>query len=88
MRKSVGSKNKILVPKSEWKVIKDHHEPLVTPEVFERAALKTPGHSTKRKRPKHPLVGKVYCGACGYAVSYKAGGNGSNDAESGAAEMG
>lgn len=34
VRKSVGSKEGIAVPKNEWKVITDHHEPLVTPEVF------------------------------------------------------
>lgn len=69
--KSVGSKNRIAVPKSEWKVIKNHHEPLVTPEIFECVAVAVPGHSTKRKREKHPLTGKIYCGGCGYSLKYK-----------------
>ena len=71
VRKSVGSKEGKAVPKSEWKVLKDHHEPLVTPEIFARVALETPGHSTKRKREKHPLTGKIFCGGCGYSLSYK-----------------
>lgn len=71
VRKSVGSKNGIAVPKSDWKVIENHHEPLVTPEVFARVALAVPGQSTKRKREKHPLTGKIYCGGCGYALNYK-----------------
>lgn len=70
-RKSVGSKGRIAVPKSDWKVIANHHEPLVSPEVFARVALAAPGHSTKRKRDKHPLVGKIYCGGCGYSLNYK-----------------
>lgn len=71
VRKSVGSKEGKAVPESEWKVLKDHHEPLVTPEIFARVALETPGHSTKRKREKHPLTGKIFCGGCGYSLSYK-----------------
>ena len=69
--KSVGSKGRIAVPKSEWKVIENHHEPLVTPELFACAAKKALGYSTKRKREKHPLTGKIYCGGCGYALKYK-----------------
>lgn len=71
IRKFVGSKNGIAVPQSDWKVIEDHHEPLVTPEVFARVVLTVPGHSTKRKREKHPLTGIIYCGGCGYALNYK-----------------
>lgn len=71
VRKSVGSKNGIAVPKEEWKVITDHHEPLVTPEVFALASAYRPEQSTKRKREKHPLTGKIYCGGCGYAINYK-----------------
>ena len=62
VRKSVGSKSGNAVPKSDWKVIKNHHEPLVTPEIFACVAQKRPGNSTRRKREKHPLTGKIYCG--------------------------
>ncbi len=71
VRKCVGSKGKIAVPENDWKLINDHHEPLVTPEVFACVALATPEHSTKRKREKHPLTGKIYCGGCGYSMNYK-----------------
>ena len=71
VRKRVGSKGKIAVPENDWKVITGHHEPLVTPEVFARVALAAPGYSTKRKREKHPLTGKIYCGGCGYPMNYK-----------------
>lgn len=77
VRKSVGSKNGIAVPKEEWKVITDHHEPLVTPEVFARVSAFRPEQSKKKKnsalqnREKHPLTGKIYCGGCGYSINYK-----------------
>lgn len=75
VRKSVGSKNGIAVPKEEWKVIPGHHEPLVTPEVFALVSSFRPEQSTKRTRPKHPLTGKIYCGGCGYSINYKPQGN-------------
>ena len=76
IRKEVGSKNGIRLPKEEWKVIFAHHEPLVTPEEFSMVASFGPEWSTKRKRQKHPLTGKLYCGGCGYSMNYKPKGKG------------
>lgn len=59
----------------EWKEISNHHESLVTPEVFALVSAFRPNQSTERKRPKHPLTGKIYCGGCGYAINYKPQGN-------------
>jgi len=77
VRKSVGSKNGIHIPKEEWKVIPDHHEALVTPEVFAQVSKFRPDISIKKRdaakqgRGKNPLTGKLYCGGCGYAMVYK-----------------
>lgn len=71
VRKSVGSKNRISVPMEDWKVIKEHHEALISEKIFEQVSLFRPEHSTKRKREKHPLTGKLYCGGCGYSLNYK-----------------
>ncbi len=73
----VGSKKRMAVPRQEWKVIRNHHEPLVTPEEFALVSSFRPQQSTKRRREKHPLTGKMYCGGCGYAISYKP--HGTND---------
>ena len=70
-RQYVGSKNGIAIPKDEWKVIKNHHEPLITPGDYERVCRFGTGRSTKRKREKNVLVGKLFCGGCGYSMSYK-----------------
>ncbi len=70
-RKYAGSKNGIMLPRQEWRVIPGHHEPLVTPEDYEKASLFHTGASTKRKTQKNPLVGKLFCGGCGYSMTYK-----------------
>ena len=56
-RKSVGSKNGIAVPMEEWKVIPDHHEPLVTPEDYEKVCLFRKDADTSRKGRKTHLWG-------------------------------
>lgn len=79
VRKFVGSKNGISVPREEWNVIKNHHEALISEEIYERVSSFERRHSKKKENPakqkrngkRHPLTGKLYCGGCGYALSYK-----------------
>ncbi len=70
-RKYVGSKSSIALPKEEWKVIPNHHQPLITLEDYEKVCLFRREADTSRKREKHPLTGKLYCGGCGYSMNYK-----------------
>lgn len=69
--RDVGGKNVKQLSKEEWKTIPNHHEPLVTLETFEQVAFCGLKHSTKRKQKKNPLVGKLFCGGCGYSMNYK-----------------
>lgn len=71
VRKSVGSQNGLAVPRDDWKVIPNHHEALISEEIFKQVSAFRPGYSTARNREKHPLTGKLYCGGCRYSLSYK-----------------
>lgn len=71
VRKAVGSNKYNMVPQKEWKIIPQHHEALISPETFQQVSSFRSGYSTKRKREKHPLTGKVYCGGCKYSMNYK-----------------
>ncbi len=71
VRKSVGSQNGIAVLKEDWKVIRNHHEALISEEIYEQVSSFRLDYSTKRNREKHPLTGKLYCGGCGYSMVYK-----------------
>ena len=71
VRKSVGSKGGLAVPREDWKVIPNHHEALISEEIFKQVSAFRPKHSTTRNREKHPLTGKLYCGGCGYSLNYK-----------------
>ncbi len=71
VQEHAGSRKKSRTAEKDWKVIPGHHEPLVTVEEFEKAVCTASAHSTKQKRERHPLVGRLTCGGCGYAMVYK-----------------
>jgi len=70
-RKIVGSSKNSYVSPKEWKILYDHHPALMTEEEFKTVSSKesTRDYSSMQKK-RHPLVGKVYCGGCGYAARY------------------
>lgn len=71
---TVGSKNTILQPQSEWTIVEGIHEPIVTHEEFEQANLVI---RQQKKRDyvtenHYALKGKVRCGNCRRCLSYGA----------------
>ncbi len=65
-KNEVGGQNH-LKPRCEWKIVPDHHMPIINRESFE-AVQKKHGTQEVRKREKkkkHPLAGKLICENCG-----------------------
>ncbi len=72
-KKEVGGKN-YLKPRSEWKVYYNHHEPIVTRQVFKKVQKNTKDVKTYETNKKHPLTGKLLCN-CGKKLQLKKGVN-------------
>ena len=68
---TVGGKNMRVKPKSEWTIVEDVNEPIVSKELFEQAnmSLRAPNASDYTIRQKYPLKGKLRCGNCRHTLS-------------------
>lgn len=73
-RQYVGSKSIIKLPQNQWKVIKGHHTPLVSVEIFEKAAHNNKPYYKRQHNKENLFAGKLFCGGCGYSMSYKKAG--------------
>lgn len=71
VRKFVGDLQGKVLPKEEWNIIKNHHEHIISKEIFDQVSNKSKRRSIKDREDTHPLLGKVYCGVCGYKMQYK-----------------
>ena len=68
--REIGSSRFCKKDRSEWFIIPDHHEPIVSKELFEAANAKLRHFSQpNRKSGQYPLRGMVFCGYCGHAMS-------------------
>lgn len=67
----VSTKRTEAVPKEDWIVAKDTHEPIVSQEVFKAAGrvLKPYGYKKPSSRPKQLFHGLPKCALCGRALS-------------------
>ena len=61
-----GTGKKVPVPRSEWKVLEDHHEPIVSKEIFEKAQSLQIRYNKKSKFNKDTILlsGYLKCGNC------------------------
>lgn len=72
-REQVGGRN-VLKARAEWKMIRNHHAPIITREDFEEVQ-KSRGKSSKKRTEgsRHPLIGKAICGCCKRNLRIKEG---------------
>ncbi len=72
-KKEVGGK-RYLKPRSEWKIYHNHHEPIVSRQIFEKVQKKGKYTKIDGTDKKHPLTGKLLCN-CGKKLQLKKGAN-------------
>ncbi len=80
----LSHEKKVNLGQEEFVIIKDHHEPIISRELFEKANRMLDEKSLSQEgKPKHsnryPFSGKIKCGCCGrgYVARYKTRKNGS-----------
>ena len=69
---SYKSKKVKIVPRDEWKIVLNTHEPIISEELFERVQRKLEVHrKTKSQKFEWLLNGLVYCKECGSQMILK-----------------
>ena len=68
----IGSRCMKLKDESEWFKIPDHHQAIVSKELFEKANASIKRFSLPNKKQRDYLLrGKVFCGCCDHAMSLR-----------------
>ncbi len=69
---SYKSKKRKYIPKEEWQIIYNTHEPIVTEELFNKVQIeKNKNKTIKRKKHEWCLNGLVFCKECGAKMTLK-----------------
>lgn len=68
----VGGRKRIL-PRSEWKIYRNHHAPIISRELFEEIQRGRGGGKARDKGKLHPLSGRLICGGCGRSLHIRKG---------------
>ena len=71
-REQVGGRN-VLKARAEWKMIRNHHAPIIAREDFEEVQKSRGESSQKVRKSRHPLIGRAVCGCCKRNLSVKMG---------------
>ena len=71
-REQVGGRN-VLKARAEWKVIRNHHAPVIAREDFEKVQESRGKNCDKRQKSRHPLIGRAVCGCCKRNLRIKEG---------------
>ena len=71
-KEQVGGRN-VLKARAEWKMIRDHHVPIIAREDFEEVQKSRGKSRGKGQKSRHPLIGRVICGCCTRNLRIKEG---------------
>lgn len=71
MRDKVGNTHTIKISRSDWVVVDNTHEGIVTPEEFERAQAQMRAYAEKEGKPinRDSFSRRLYCGVCGHRLT-------------------
>ena len=61
------SKKLLRVPKNDWIIVPNSHEPIIAPDIWKSVQKKLSSRNrvSANRQNHHVLAGKVYCGECG-----------------------
>lgn len=67
----VGAKHPVAQSEEDWKKIENHHEAIISEEMFDTVKKKRAGNrNTSQVRESHCLKGKIICGNCGHKMTH------------------
>lgn len=74
-RVKVGGRQTVPVPKNEWIVIPNAHEPIITQETYDSVQEILGAYNVKSltRDNSRPMAGKVFCGHCKHALRFYRG---------------
>jgi site-specific DNA recombinase len=72
---TVGSKKRVCIPKDEWIIIPNHHEAVLSQELFDKVQVNFPKQKEAKSREiqskTSPLSGKLRCAGCNHTLTKK-----------------
>lgn len=70
---SVGSKKSIAIPRDNWIIVPNTHEPIISQELFDKvqAGFRMGKKKTGRSNTSIPLLGKLRCACCNHVMKRK-----------------
>ncbi len=68
----LGGRNRVK-PRSEWRIFRNHHAPIISRELFEEVQKGRGGGKPRRTGQRHPLSGRLVCGCCGRNLHIRKG---------------
>lgn len=72
-KEQAGGRN-VLKARADWKVVRNHHAPIITREAFwEVQKNRGKGVRKERGKTKHLLTGKLVCSCCKHKLRFKEG---------------